>query len=73
MPHATVFAIGRGLVIEPQAMADSKGKLVKVCWTEAGKRREFADTGFWWMRFGKQSLRIAAPFPQGANVDIHWE
>lgn len=73
MPSAKSYAIACGIVLEPRAMAEARGDLVKVCWTEHGRRHEHADTGFWWMRFGAHSLRIAAPFPQGAMVEIHWE
>ena len=54
-------------------MADARGHLVKVCWTHNGQRHEHADDGFWWMRFGTHSLRICAPFPAGATLDLHWK
>lgn len=73
MPSATVYAVSRGIVIEPRAMADARGELIKVCWQEGATRHEFSDAGFWWMRYGKHSLRIAAPFPTGAIVDLHWK
>ncbi len=73
MPISTTYAIARGIVLEPTAMHEARGRLVKVCWTEDGQRLEHTDTGFWWMRFATRSLRIAAPFPAGATVEIHWE
>lgn len=72
MPCATATAIARGVVPEPAAMHAARGRLVRVRWVEAGQHLERADSGFWWMRLG-QCLRIAAPFDEGATVEIHWE
>lgn len=73
MPVSTAHASAPGVVIEPRDMADARGNLIKVCWTENGQHREHAEAGFWWMRFGAHSLRIAAPFPTGAFVELHWK
>ncbi|WP_287369170.1 hypothetical protein [Thauera sp.] len=73
MPVSKALAIARGVVLEPSDMADARGKLTKVCWTENGCHFEHAEDGFWWMRFGARSLRIAAPFPPGTTVEIHWK
>lgn len=73
MPVSRSYAIARGVVLEPSDMHDARGRLVKVEWSENGQSRSFADSGFWWTRFGNRSLRIAAPFPEGTAVDIHWQ
>lgn len=72
MPVSTAHASAPGIVIEPRDMAAAHGNLVKVCWTHNGQQHEHSDTGFWWMRFGAHSLRIAAPFPAGASIELHW-
>lgn len=73
MPVSQAYAVAPGIAIEPQAMRDARGHLVRVCWTEDGQRREHSETGFWWMRFGARSLRICAPFPANAELELHWE
>lgn len=73
MPVSITHASAAGIALEPRDMADARGHLVKVCWTHNGQHYEHTDEGFWWMRFGAHSLRICAPFPAGATLELHWK